>query len=43
LCKVSTTENRIMDAEGVLWYNLQRPQTIGLPAAISKLLAVMAP
>ncbi|MGI9315767.1 MAG: A/G-specific adenine glycosylase [bacterium] len=40
---VSPGETCIMDAEQYLWYNMSEPQSIGLPAAISKLLATLTP
>ncbi len=36
--EVLPSSNRIMDAEQYLWYNPNQPQSVGLPAAISKLL-----
>ncbi|MGB5705753.1 MAG: A/G-specific adenine glycosylase [Arenicellales bacterium] len=39
---VSISNDRIMDAEQYLWYNISDPQTVGLPSVISKLLATLS-
>ena len=36
---VSTMDDCTMDAEEYLWYNVSDPQSVGLPAAINKLLS----
>jgi A/G-specific adenine glycosylase len=42
MCSVESSDHRIMDAEQYLWYNISDPQSVGLPAAISKLLVSLS-
>ncbi|MEJ2177900.1 MAG: NUDIX domain-containing protein, partial [Gammaproteobacteria bacterium] len=42
MCSVEPGDDRIMDAEQYLWYNISDPQSVGLPAAISRLLASLS-
>ena len=40
---VSTMDDCVMDADQYLWYNVSDPQSVGLPAAINKLLSRLEP
>ena len=42
ICSVEPGDDRIMDAERYLWYNMSDPQSVGLPAAISRILASLS-